>query len=101
MRIGPQPYPDRSRSRFQFFENYIPWRILPIPPAPAVVDSVTSQCRIFLEELNRGKFRRTKRVWPDRMRRCGGKRKRDGRLSVRSVRLSLKAEHGEAYSSSN
>src|SRR5215831_80114 len=37
MRIDPQPYPGRSRSRFRFFENYIPRCILAIPPGPAFV----------------------------------------------------------------
>jgi len=38
LRISPQPYPASSCSRFQFFENHIPRRILPIPPTPAFFD---------------------------------------------------------------
>jgi hypothetical protein len=38
VRIGPQPYSGRSCSRFQFFKDRIPQRILPVPPAPALLD---------------------------------------------------------------
>jgi hypothetical protein len=40
LRIGPQAFPLLSRVLLQPFENDIPWRILPIPPAPAVLDQL-------------------------------------------------------------
>ena len=39
MRIGPQSYPGCAGSRFQFLKDHIPRRILPIPPAPALLDA--------------------------------------------------------------
>jgi len=38
LRINPQAYPLRSRFLLQLFQYRIPWRILPIPPAPALLD---------------------------------------------------------------
>jgi hypothetical protein len=40
MKIGPQAYPNRSCSRFQFFENHILRREFPMPPAPTVFDEL-------------------------------------------------------------
>jgi len=45
LRIGPQAFPSLSCFLLQLFQHRISWRILPIPPAPALFDEFVVDVR--------------------------------------------------------
>ena len=50
LRISPQAFDRLSRILLQPFKYGIPWRVLPIPPAPAVFDECVVDVRAIAQE---------------------------------------------------